>query len=155
MPPCISTPVPPISIVSGDLLVDLLEFEDVAFGGLGPFERTVEGAKGAVLGAEVGVVDVAIDDVADNALGVQAAAHRIGLKTKADQVRRVKVVERLLASQCHIWILPIRRFGGFGGVNKGLRFSVNVVPGTAVLPESCEQEQPSSADLPALRAGEV
>jgi len=54
----------------GDLLVDFFEVEDVAFAGLGPFERAIEGAEGAVLGAEVGVVDVAIDDVGDDALGV-------------------------------------------------------------------------------------
>jgi hypothetical protein len=34
MPPCMSTPVPPISTVSRNLLVDLLEVEDVAFAAL-------------------------------------------------------------------------------------------------------------------------
>jgi hypothetical protein len=63
----------------GDLLVDLFEIEDVAFLGsrvlyasLG--QRPVKGAEGAVLGAEVGVVDIAIDDVGDYALGVEASA---------------------------------------------------------------------------------
>ncbi len=93
----------------GDLLVDLFELEDVAFGGLGSLQRPIEGAEGAVLGAEVGVVDVAIDDVADHALGVKAAADSIGLKAQADEVRGVEVIECLLAGQSHIWILPIRR----------------------------------------------
>jgi hypothetical protein len=67
----------------GDLLVDRLEVEDVALFRARPFgQRPVEGAEGAVLGAEVGVVDVAIDDVGDHALGVQAAAHGVGLEPR-------------------------------------------------------------------------
>ncbi len=90
----------------GNLLVNLLEVEDVAFVGAGiglagPGQRAVEGAEGAVLGAEVGVVDVAIDDVGDNALGVQAPAHRVGLESQADQVGRVEVIQGLLARDRH------------------------------------------------------
>ena len=101
----------------GDLLVDLFEVEDVAFVGAWDVfsffgERAVEGAEGAVLGAEVGVVDVAIDDVGDHALGVEAAAHGVGLESQADEVRGVEVVESLLAGQRHLSILPIWRFGG-------------------------------------------
>ena len=108
MPPCMRTPVPPISNGLGDLLVDLFEVEDVAFAGPGSFEGAVEGAEGAVLRAEVGVVDVAIDDVGDHALGVQAAAHGVGLKTQPDQVGRVEVVEGLRTRQRHMLILPSR-----------------------------------------------
>ena len=92
----------------GDLLVDLLEVEDVAFFRARACERPVEGAEGAVLGAEVGVVDVAIDDVSDNALGVQAAAHSIGFKPKADQIGGVEIIKSLLATQRHSSILSIR-----------------------------------------------
>ena len=99
-----STPVPPISTVSANLLVDRLEVEDVALGGrVLPFERPVEGAEGAVLGAEVGVVDVAIDDVGDDALGVQPAADGVGFHAQADQVVGVEVVEGLLAGYRHVF----------------------------------------------------
>ena len=62
-----------------DGLLDLVEDHflrmDVAFGvAHGP----VEGAEAAIFGAEVGVVDVAVDDVADDAVRVQLAAHRVG-----------------------------------------------------------------------------
>ena len=64
--------------------------------------RAVEGAEGAVLGAEIGVVDVAIDDVGDYAFGVQAATDGVGLEAQPDEVRGVEVVEGLLASQRHM-----------------------------------------------------
>ena len=90
----------------GDLLVDFFEREDVALVGAGNVfaffgERAVEGAEGAVLGAEVGVVDVAIDDVGDDALGVEAAADGVGLEAQPDEVRGVEVIEGLLAGQRH------------------------------------------------------
>ena len=90
----------------GDLLVDLLEVEDVALVGARIlallWERAVEGAEGAVLGAEIGVVDVAIDDVGDDALGVKAATDGVSLEAQPDEVRGVEVVEGLLASQRHM-----------------------------------------------------
>ena len=91
----------------GDLLVDFLEGENVAFVGAWDVfsffgQRAVERAEGAVLGAEVGVVDVAIDDVGDYALGVEAAAHGVGLEAQADEVRGVEMVESLLACQRHL-----------------------------------------------------
>ncbi len=90
----------------GDLFVDLFEVEDVALVGAGNVlsffgERAVEGAEGAVLGAEVGVVDVAIDDVGDYALGVEAATDGVGLEAQPDEVRGVEIVEGLLAGQRH------------------------------------------------------
>ncbi len=64
-------------------------------------EGAVEGAEGAVLGAEVGVVDVAIDDVGDDALGVEAATDGVGLEAQPDEVRGVEVIEGLGAGQRH------------------------------------------------------
>ncbi len=90
----------------GDFLVDLLEVENVAVVGVRvglavDGQRTVEGAEGAVLGAVVGVVDIAIDDVGDHALGMQSAAHSVGLESQSDQVRGLKVIECLLARDRH------------------------------------------------------
>ena len=90
----------------GDLLVDFFEVEDVALVGAGNIfsffgKGAVEGAEGAVLGAEVGVVDVAIDDVGDHVLGVKAATDGVGLEPQPDEVRGVEVVEGLLAGQRH------------------------------------------------------
>jgi hypothetical protein len=84
-----------------DLVVDGVEVEDVALGGELALERPVEGAEGTVLGAEVGVVDVAVDDVADHALGMKAAAHGVCLHADADQVVGGEAIERLLAGDTH------------------------------------------------------
>ena len=58
-----------------DLRADLLEREDVAFRVLRP---PVERAELAVGDAHVGVVDVAVDDVRDDVVGVPLAALRVG-----------------------------------------------------------------------------
>ncbi len=83
-------PVPPRSRVSWIFSkIDFLR-QDVAFGvAHGP----VEGAEAAVLGAEIGVVDVAVDDVADHAFGMQLAADGVGLHADADQVVGLEQVE--------------------------------------------------------------
>src|SRR2546425_1189017 len=51
-----------------DLVVDRVEVEDVAFLRRGALQRAIESAEGAVLGAKVRVVNVAVDDVGDYAL---------------------------------------------------------------------------------------
>src|ERR1035437_4066425 len=84
-----------------DLFVDLLKIQNVTLVRRGPFQRPVECAEGAVLRAEIGVVDVAVDDVGDHALGMKAATYGVGLKAQADQVGGVEIVERLLAGQRH------------------------------------------------------
>ena len=84
-----------------DLVVDGVEVEDVAFGGELALERPIEGAEGAVLGAEVGVVDVAVDDVADHAFGMKAAADGVGLHADADEVVGGEAIESLLAGNAH------------------------------------------------------
>ena len=53
-----------------DLVIDRVEIEDVAFLCLRAFQRPVERAKCAVFGAEVRVINVAVNDVGDDALGV-------------------------------------------------------------------------------------
>src|SRR5579862_5182785 len=79
-----------------DLVVDRFEVEDVALFRLRPFERAVESTEGAVFGAVVGVINIAIDDVSDYALRVQLAAYGVGFHADADQVVGMKHFEGLL-----------------------------------------------------------
>jgi quercetin dioxygenase-like cupin family protein len=60
----------------------------------GPVER----AEGAILRAEVRVVDIAVDDVGDDALGVPFPADRVGLHPDADQVVGPEQVQSFFAS---------------------------------------------------------
>ena len=78
-----------------DLVEDGLLRQHVAFG---VAHGAVEGAEAAILGAEVGVVDVAVDDVGDDALGMPLAAHGVGLHADADEVVGMEQVEGFCAS---------------------------------------------------------
>ena len=84
-----------------DLVVDGFELEDVALFGCRSLQGPVKGAEGAVLGAEIGVVDVAVDDVGGDAFGMQLAAHRVGFHADADQIVGAEQVESLLFGQGH------------------------------------------------------
>ena len=76
-----------------DLLQDGVEREDVAvLRAHGP----VEGAEGAILGAEIGVVDVAIDLVGGHARIVFLLAQLIRGHADADQVVGPEEIERFL-----------------------------------------------------------
>ena len=83
------------------LVVNGVEVEDVSLRRQLALQRPIERAEGAVLGAEVGVVDVAVDDVGDHAFGMQAAAHRVGLHADADQVIGAKQLQRFSFGQGH------------------------------------------------------
>ena len=84
-----------------NLVVDGFELEDVSLFRRWPLQRPVERAEGAVLGAEIRVIDVAVDDVGDDAFGMQLAAHRVGFHADADQVVGTEQVEGLLFGQGH------------------------------------------------------
>ena len=57
-----------------------------------------------MLGAEIGVIDVAVDDVGDHAFGMQLAAHRIGFHADADQVVGTEHLQGLGFGQGHgVW----------------------------------------------------
>ena len=70
-PPCRSSCTPPRARVSIDLAEDLVEPQHVA---VGRSDRSVERAEVAPRHTDVGVVDVAVDDVGDDALGMFAGA---------------------------------------------------------------------------------
>ena len=75
-----------------DLAEDLVEAEDVAFG---RSDRPVERAEVAARNADVRVVDVAVDDVGDDPVGMLACADAVG-ETAKQRRRRVQVeLERL------------------------------------------------------------
>jgi hypothetical protein len=84
-----------------NFVVDGLEIQDVTLFSSGSFERPVEGAERAVLGAEICVIDITVDDVGDNARGMQFAAQSIRLHTDANQVIGLVKFEGLLFAQGH------------------------------------------------------
>ena len=75
-----------------DLLEDRLERLDVSFGRT---HRPVEGAKRAVLRANIGVVDVAVNDVGDHAFRMEPLAHGVSLEADAEQIIGLQHVESL------------------------------------------------------------
>lgn len=74
---------------------DRLPGKDVAFL---VTRRPVKRTKAAVLGAEIGVIDVPVDDVADNPLRVQFAANGVGGHANSDQIVVAEEVESFLPS---------------------------------------------------------
>src|SRR4051812_17035156 len=69
-----------------NLFKDGVEIEDVALSRQLTLQRTIERAEGAVLSAEVGVINVAVNDVGDYVLGVELAAQRVGFHADTDEV---------------------------------------------------------------------
>src|SRR5271154_5117829 len=102
-----------------NLFVDGVQIEDVPFLGRRPLERPIECAEGAILRAEVGVIDVAVDDVSHRALGMHLAANRVRLHANPNQIIGPKHLQSLLLSQRHpshsksrcyfIWLKPWKR----------------------------------------------
>src|SRR5258705_6838056 len=66
-----------------NLAKDSLVRKDVA---LRAAHRTIKGAEAAILGAEICVIDIAIDDVADHALGMDPASNGVSRHSCADQI---------------------------------------------------------------------
>src|SRR5450432_558993 len=85
-----------------DLFVNGVEVEDVSLFGRGAFQRTVKRAEGAVLGAEIRVVDVSIDDVRRDALRMQLPAHGVSFHADADEVVGGVEVEGLGFGEGHV-----------------------------------------------------
>ncbi len=54
----------------------------------------VEGAEAAEFGAEIGVVDVAVDDVADHAFGMELAAYLVGGHSDPDKIVAAEQIDR-------------------------------------------------------------
>ena len=69
-----------------NLVVDGLEIENVSFFSTLPFEWPIESAEGAILSAEIRVINIAVDDVRDHTFRMELAAYRIGFHADADEV---------------------------------------------------------------------
>src|SRR5512141_1742453 len=87
-----------------DLVVDQLAVKHVALFAAFAFDGRVERTEGAVFGAEVRVIDVPIDDVADDAFRMQLAADSVGFHADADEVIGAEHVEGLFASKTHDYV---------------------------------------------------
>ena len=93
----------------GNFLVNSLEVENVTFAGEFTFKRPIKCTKAAILGAKICIVDVAVNNVGNYALGVQLAPKRIGFHTQADEVIGAEIVESLSPGNRHIRILRVWR----------------------------------------------
>jgi hypothetical protein len=60
-------------------------------------ERTIKGAEAAVLGAKIGVVNIAIDNVANDAVGMDLLPDCVRRHAESDQVIALKHVYGLLS----------------------------------------------------------
>ena len=93
----------------GNFLVNRLKVENVTFAGALTFKRPIKSTKAAILGAKICIVDVAVNNVGNYALGMQFAPKRIGFHTQADEVIGAEIVESLSPGNGHIRILRVWR----------------------------------------------
>src|SRR5207249_8801770 len=84
-----------------NLVVDRFEIEDVSLFSFGSLQWTIKRAERAVFGAEVRVINVAIDDVGDHALGMQFAPDGVGLHADANQIIGTKQIDSLCFGKAH------------------------------------------------------
>src|SRR5882672_3113207 len=73
---------------------------------LGVSHGAVESAEAAKLCAEVRVIDIAVDNVAHDAVRMQLAPNRVGTHSDADQIVTAKEVDCLLARH-HTETFPV------------------------------------------------
>src|SRR6266850_4462913 len=81
-----------------DFLVDLLEGQDVAILGA---ERAVERTEGAILGAEICVIDVAVDLVGNDARIIFLKTQLMRSHSDANEVNGFEHLQGLLFRQSH------------------------------------------------------
>src|ERR1700722_12790837 len=93
----------------GNFLVNRFEVENVTFAGELTFKRPIKSTKTAILGAKICIVDVAVNDVGNYALGMQLAPKRIGFHPQADEVIGAEIIESLSPGNGHIRILRVWR----------------------------------------------
>ena len=84
-----------------DLVIDGIELKNVTFFRRRPFQRTIKGTESAVLGTVIGVINVAVNDVGDHALGMTFAAHGVCFHPDAYQVIGLEHFQSLLLGERH------------------------------------------------------
>src|SRR5258708_21509618 len=84
-----------------NLLIDGVEIEDVAFLRRRSLQWPIKRAERAIFRAEVGVINVAVDDVSHGAFGMHLAAHRFRFHATPDQIIGPKHLHGLLFGQRH------------------------------------------------------
>src|SRR5258708_21202536 len=88
-----------------NFLVNRFEVENVTFAGALTFKRPIKCTKAAILGAKICIVNVAVNDVGNYALGMQLASKRVGFHTQSDEVVGAEIVESLSPGNRHKRIL--------------------------------------------------
>src|SRR5438477_846215 len=84
-----------------NLVVDRFQIEDVPLFSFGSLQWMIKRAECAVLGAEVRVINIAIDNVSNHALGMQFTAHGVSFHADADQVIGAKQIYSLCFGEGH------------------------------------------------------
>src|SRR6266705_1233525 len=84
-----------------NLVVDRFQIEDVSLFSFGSLQWTIKRAERAVFGAEVRVINVAIDDVGDHALGMKYEPDGVGLHADANQIIGTKQIDSLCFGKGH------------------------------------------------------
>ena len=79
-----------------NLFVDSLKLQDVSLFGSRPLQRPIKRTKTAKFRTKICVVDVAIDDVGDHALGMQLAPNRVGFHADSDEIIGAEEIQGLL-----------------------------------------------------------
>src|SRR5205085_3363879 len=92
-----------------NLLVDRIEIENVSFGSELALQWPIEGAEGAILRAEIRVINVAVDDVRNHTFRMQLAPHGIGFHPDANEIIGAEHIESLLSGQGHVLLILILR----------------------------------------------
>src|SRR5208337_1672856 len=95
-----------------NLFVNRIEIEDVAFLRGRTFQRAIEGAEGAIFGAEIRVINVAVDDVGDGAFGMKLSPDGVGLHADADQIIGLEHLQGLGFGKGHVNYSILTEGGG-------------------------------------------
>src|SRR5712691_3187599 len=107
-----------------NFFIDGVEIEDVALFRRGALQRAIEGAEGAIFGAKVRVINVAVDDVGDRALGMKAAADGVGFHSDTDQVVGLEHLQGLGLGERHGCMSILTEDSGWGQIEPPCRRDV-------------------------------
>ena len=84
-----------------DFFVNGFKIEHITLGTAGALHRRIKRAEGAVFSAEIGVINVAVNDVSDHTFRMNLAAESIRLHAGPDKIVRPKQLQGLMFSERH------------------------------------------------------